>query len=553
MEMQMSFRLNQYEQKSFIPMLFFNENAFQELENSWAGYFANEIFPYIDESLFEPLFSDNPASRPNTPVNMLVSYLILKTYYRFTDEEFINAVKWDLRIAYATRSMDLSRQPINQHSLRRFRNRILEYEKTTGIDLLKVCLLRCADSIGKLLGVKITNKRMDSLMIASGCKRLSRLDLMHTVIKKMIKQIKNDKKIKLDKIKFKEYINDDDNNITYRLHDNQVMPQLEREFRKAIELSKLLGNTEYVNTEEYKDLIRTIDDQGKTDEKGNIILRNGKEISSTSLQNPSDRDATYRKKGKKGHVGFVANVVETCSPFKEEGKDKAKEVKVNIITDYDLQKNTYSDAQFANDTLDKMPDSDEIIYTLNTDGSYVSIDIIEHAKRKGVEIVCSTLTGKETDEAFGEFKIEENTNLIVKCPMGNIPLESKYNEKTESYIAYFEPTTCKECSYCSRCKITMSKKKCKVVFSTKMRMRSILTKRNKDKEYKKRSNIRNGVEGIPSVIRRAYDIDRWGVRGLQRANLQFGTIIAAMNFRTLVKARQKAKKLAKTNRASTVV
>ncbi|GAH29727.1 unnamed protein product, partial [marine sediment metagenome] len=29
-----------------------------------------------------------------------------------------------------------------------------------------------------------------------------------------------------------------------------------------------------------------------------------------SLQNPTDPDATYRKKGKKKHIGYTANIIE---------------------------------------------------------------------------------------------------------------------------------------------------------------------------------------------------------------------------------------------------
>ena len=51
-----------------------------------------------------------------------------------------------------------------------------------------------------------------------------------------------------------------------------------------------------------------------------------KNIAPNSLQNPTDPDATYRKKGKKKHIGYSANIV------------KKFDDKNRIITDYDLQK-----------------------------------------------------------------------------------------------------------------------------------------------------------------------------------------------------------------------
>ena len=50
------------------------------LKNSWAEYFADHIFPNIKEAPFSVLYSTK-ASRPNTPVNILVGALLLKEYH----------------------------------------------------------------------------------------------------------------------------------------------------------------------------------------------------------------------------------------------------------------------------------------------------------------------------------------------------------------------------------------------------------------------------------------------------------------------------------------
>jgi len=39
-------------------------------------------------------------------------------------------------------------------------------------------------------------------------------------------------------------------------------------------------------------------------------IKPSKKIAPDSLQNPTDPDATYRKKGKKKHLGYTANIVE---------------------------------------------------------------------------------------------------------------------------------------------------------------------------------------------------------------------------------------------------
>lgn len=47
------------------------------LEKSWAKVFADKVFPAIDEKIFSVLYSEK-ASRPNTPVNVIIGALILK-------------------------------------------------------------------------------------------------------------------------------------------------------------------------------------------------------------------------------------------------------------------------------------------------------------------------------------------------------------------------------------------------------------------------------------------------------------------------------------------
>lgn len=57
-------------------------------------------------------------------------------------------------------------------------------------------------------------------------------------------------------------------------------------------------------------------------------------MDSSMMQNPSDPDATFCKKAGKEYRGYAANVEESV------GKNGS------IVTDYQFEKNTYSDSQF---------------------------------------------------------------------------------------------------------------------------------------------------------------------------------------------------------------
>ena len=98
------------------------------LEKSWAKTFAEKVFPEIDESIFSVLYSDK-ASRPNTPVNVIVGSLILKEALGDTDDELVEALMFDVRYQYALHTTSFEEQPLSDRTLSRFRARVLAYKK----------------------------------------------------------------------------------------------------------------------------------------------------------------------------------------------------------------------------------------------------------------------------------------------------------------------------------------------------------------------------------------------------------------------------------------
>ena len=85
----MSFRTNDYQQISLNDKLMnLTEREKKVLDKSWAKIFADEIFPAIDEERFSVLYSDK-ASRPNTPVNVIIGALIIKELFDYSDDEIV--------------------------------------------------------------------------------------------------------------------------------------------------------------------------------------------------------------------------------------------------------------------------------------------------------------------------------------------------------------------------------------------------------------------------------------------------------------------------------
>ena len=119
----MSFVKNDNQQLTVLDSTFnLTEREKRMLEKSWAKTFADKVFPAIDENIFSVLYSEK-ASRPNTPVNVIVGALILKEALNVTDDEIVEAMAFDIRYQYALHTTSFEEQPISDRTISRFRAR----------------------------------------------------------------------------------------------------------------------------------------------------------------------------------------------------------------------------------------------------------------------------------------------------------------------------------------------------------------------------------------------------------------------------------------------
>jgi len=506
----MSFHLNNTQQMAIHDsLLSLTEREMKHLMSSWAETFSKKIFPFIAEDRFSVLYSDNPASRPNNPINVYFGLLILREIFNQSDEEALNSLMFDIRYQYALHTTSFSEQPVSKNSLTNFRSAVYRYNQEYGIDLIQQEIEAQAKSFSKLLKIEGKTVRMDSLMISSSCRKLSRLEIVYSTVAKFIKVIDKNTLPK----RFKPYLDESHYNDTiYRSRDKDLNTKIKRVLKDGLELYSLYRKDKKIsNTEEFKLLARMLKEQTR---KGRI--KYSKEIAPNSLQNPTDPDATYRKKGKKKYIGYTANIIEK---FDDNNR---------MIEGYDLQKNTYSDQKFAQDTIKKLEDT-----FLLTDGAYFSEDIDKKARARGITMIPTNLVGGTKNSNCDKFEIEEKEHLVKKCPSGHKPITSKFKEG--SYRAHFDKKHCINCPLRKDCPVIEQKKSYFLKVTEKTLHRSRLITRMGTSEYQDLAKKRAGIEGIPSVLRRRYKIDYLPVRGEVRSKVYLGFKISAINCKRLIK------------------
>jgi len=526
----MSFVANQSNQIAFNDRYAnLTEREKKAIEKSWARPFAEIIFPAIREERFAELYSANNATRPNTPVNIIIGAMILKEMLGLSDDDVVTGLMFDVRMQYALHTTSYKEQPLSDRTFSRFRQRLYEYEEKTGIDLAKEEILSLSAEITKLMKLTPHMKRMDSLMIASACKNMTRLEVVYATVSKLVNAVD----LALGRellVGMEHYLNaDDKNRVIYHNKAEERAEKIQAIIEDGAKLVESLGEIG-AELPEYALVIRLLEDQSVIDESGKRVAKENRSISPGSMQNPSDPEATYRKKAGKHHIGYVANVVET---FDGNGN--------SVITDYEFEQNRHSDSEFCKSAINTVSESgeatpDEKVVMIG-DGAFASTENSALAEANNIILVTTAMAGPKPPEIIAGFVIDKENKSVLQCPAGNVPIRQSYNEKTGSYRVVMEKEQCLGCPHREECNARMQAKSAVVSVSENKIERAKIANNGSvsEEEYKQYRNARNAIEGIPSVLRRTYDVDDMPVFGAQKSKLLFGFKIAAINTKKLVK------------------
>ncbi len=521
----MSFKSNQYQQitldDSFVNL---SSRTQKIVMNSWCKDFADIVFPAINEERFSVLYSDNAASRPNTPLNFIIGSLILKENNNLSDDQLVEAICCDVRFQYALHTPHLAEQPVSDRTFSRFRERLYNYERTSGKNLLEEEMLHLADAYSGYRDLHSNIKRMDSLMVASHCKRMSRLEIIYQTTADAVRLIHRLGSEELISSDLRHYLNEDDHNqVVYYCRNEEVTPRLERAVSETEKVKKIMADDCWYGFSEYQLLLRVLEEQSSKAEDGTVRPKEKGEISASSLQNPSDPDAAYRSKAGKPHKGYAGNLVETVG---ENGD--------SLITGIGYEQNSHSDSSFCKEYLESRTDNAEPEIMI-TDGAYGGKENRELAASKNTGLITTALTGRAVDKFYAGFKFSEDGTEVLQCPMGCAPVKTTYYPKTGMCRVLFAKASCENCPHREECRCRPQKKNFAVHVSANMAERAKYLEKLTTEEYKKLAWKRNGVEGIPSVLRRRFHVDSIPVFGYLWSRQFFLLKIGAYNFNKLLR------------------
>ncbi|MBS3772528.1 MAG: transposase [Bacteroidales bacterium] len=482
----------------------------QQLNKTREKWFYHLIFRNINERDFKPLFSDKD-SRPNAPVNVLVSAIILKEIKSWSYDELIDSVLFDLRTKVALGLSDIDEKPFSRATIFNFQNRLQAYEQETGINLIEMVFNNLTADQIKKLEVKTNIQRSDSTLIGSNIRNYSRLQLLIEALLRLYRILTEE-----DKQRFSEQVKGYHQKGSEKYVYEVKSDDLPREIGDLGNLYKQLYDGlqgKYNDTYEWQIFERVFQEHFVVVEE-KATARPSELLGSDCLQSPDDWDAAYRKKRDEEVKGYSYNVTETAHPDNS----------IQLISDVATAPCNTEDSTLLNQRIGQIKEKTPDLEEMHTDGGYGSPEIDQTMEEEEVLHVTTAVKGRESQiQKTIEKPREDSENYLVSCPRQTV--ESTPTKKKNK--AVFDSQICSNCELKDQCSIYKQNGRFYFTHGDYLKNRR---NRNIDKIPLERRKIRPNVEATMREFTIRAPGNKLKVRGRFKASLFAFAVAIGVNF-----------------------
>ncbi len=474
------------------------------LDKSWSGLFRREILPELPVDALVDCYNDWNG-RPTKELSSMIGLMILQQMHDLTDEQAVEQFCFNVQWHYA---LDISDES-DAHSYVSLKSLWIMRAQLTEKGLHKVLFEKVAQKLAKVFRVDFSNQRIDSVHIHSNMRHLGRISLLVQTIKKFLVNLKRHYPDLLDSL-------DEDLRIRYLqkkqeavfalvkpTQSHATMNQLAQDVFSLVERFNSVQSVSQMSS--FKLLVRLFQEQCIVeDHKGEKIpvAKPNKDVTSDSLQNPSEPDAGYS--GHKGK-GYQVQVMET---YKQDSSEEA----LSLITHIEVEPADRSDANALLPALESTTEGNMAPDEVLGDSLYGSDDNVQRAKQDYGVDVLSPVMGRPGKGLSLEDFILDASGKIVACPAGHSPI--KVSSK-KHFTAAFHTSHCTACPLQDRCPVKPGKRAGYLRYSSKEVSLSRRRVYEQTSEFKDKYRIRAGVEATISEYDRRTSVKKLRVRGLK--------------------------------------
>jgi hypothetical protein len=495
----------------FDPWSYLGPKRRRLMEESWAGVFREHILRELPVHKIAPYFSEG-SGRPTKELYAALGSLILQQMHDLTDEETVAEFCFDIKWHYALDIPGESDESKYLSLKTLWALRHLVMAKGLDVELFN----RTTELLAKAFRVDTSKQRIDSVHIRSNMKRLGRIGIFSRSIHVFLVNLKRQRPEifeTIDKELVDRYLTQKALECFSLVKPSESGKTLEMVARDLFSLVRRFRENREVNSlHSYNTMVRVLKDQcsvteEQDDQPAEVEVKSSKEVSSASLQNPSDPDAGYS--GHKGQ-GYHAQVMETYCDSEDE---QIRERTLNLITHVEVEPAHVSDAHALIPALESTKERRLAPEEVLADSLYGSNENGEKAKEMGVEVISPIMgTPKEETFTLADFP-QTDKGKITACPQGHAPIKFKQGRKGTCSVA-FASEHCGACSERERCPVKAGRKRHYLRFDLKALRSAGRRAREHTPEFKEKYRWRSGIESTFSGMDKQTGIKHLRVRGL---------------------------------------
>lgn len=481
------------------------------MDESWAGLFRGKILPELPVERMIPFFSPDQG-RPTKELYAILGAILFQQIFDLTDEETVSQMAFNIQWHYALDNPEES-DGVKYLCLKTLWNM---RSTLTDNDLDTVLFEKITDILAKVFKVDTSKQRIDSVHIKSNMRRLGRIGILVRCLHKFLVNLKRQYRElfgTLPQELVEKYLSEKAVScfsLVKPSDTERTLASVSGDLFRVVQ--HFMDDPEVKAMYSYSLLLRVLHEQCRVKETADgqlveIEVKPSKEISSASLQNPSDPDAGYS--GHKGQ-GYQVQIMETYSTEEEEDNSIPK---LELITHVQVESAHQSDAHALIPALGAAAERALEPKEVLADSLYGSDENCEAAKTMGVEVV-SPVMGTATEKVLllADFEFAEN-GKVLKCSQGHAPVKVKGKKKR--YTAAFDSESCLNCSRRSVCPVVQGKKHFYLRYDRKAVRLAQRRAREETPEFRDRYRFRAGIEGTISAYDARTGVKQLRVRGLE--------------------------------------
>ena len=475
------------------------------LESSWAHLFREEILHMLPAEKLFPLY-DDLKGRPTKELYAMLGIVLLQQMEDLTDEEAVQQFAFNIMWHYALNVTDPSDFScyVSPRTLWSMRDRVGR------LGLEQSLFENITDALKRLFDLDPSRQRLDSVHIFSNMAHLGRIRLFVKTIRKFLVNLKRHHADRYQTLGDLAGRYEEKNDGQFAVKPSESARTLQQVGDDCFFLvERFSGHDEIAAMASYKLLVRLFHEQcvleKTTDDAPQVVIKPNKEVSSDSLQNPSDPDAGYC--GHKGK-GYQVQVMETYSPDKSQP---------NLITHVKVEAAHESDANALLPAIEDAAKRELAPTELLADSLYGSDDNLEKAKELGVEVIAPAMGSAAEGVSLADFTFSDADEILV-CPQGQQPQRVKTG-KNGGKIVHFDKAICDSCPGQSSCPVKRVKKSTTLSYDAKALRLARRRAKQKTQSFREVYRFRAGAEGTMSDLDRVTGIKHLRVRGMVQVRL----------------------------------